>query len=179
MIQISSLYSLENIADYYYITSNLDVINIVTNVRKRPTVGKRGYPYVTLQCKDHSAMKIPMYKIVALGFINNDPYTLIEHLDDDKLNYQVNNLKFSNKSANGKRAFVNGLRIKGGKVYEFESSSGQWYMTTLSEISVLTGIPKGTLYDRAIGRTPNGPDRKYGIVKLQELPQFNKNRSID
>ena len=52
MIKINTLYSLENISDIYYITDNLDIININTNHIKAQTLGKRGYYYVTLSDKN-------------------------------------------------------------------------------------------------------------------------------
>lgn len=93
MIQISSLWSLENIEDFYFITESKKVININTGQIKKPTKSKkRGYWYYTLQTKDKKQKKVYVHKIIALAFIKNQPYEIIEHLDDDKDNNEISNL---------------------------------------------------------------------------------------
>lgn len=57
MVQINTLYSLEQIADFYYINNNLQVININTGKIKKQTLGKRGYYYVTLSSIDKQQKK--------------------------------------------------------------------------------------------------------------------------
>lgn len=103
IIQINKLYSLQDIQPYYYISEKYKVINMETNREKVVTIGKRGYPYVTLETSTAGKnKKVCMHKLVALAFIDNKPYILIEHKDDNKLDYRKENLIFGNHSTNGK-----------------------------------------------------------------------------
>lgn len=151
MIQINKLYSLDDIKDYYYITDDYKILNLETGAEIKIWISVRGYPCVSLQRKEsyRTGRNIPVHKIVALAFINNSPYTLIEHIDDNKLDYRPNNLKFSNKSENGKSAFRNGLRYGVCKVYKVNFTDSSVMVGKASTIAKVMNIPKGFLYWRA------------------------------
>ena len=74
MIQISKLWSLDNIEDFYYVIAPSVVINIKTGrIKKMTKSKKRGYWYYTLQNKDKKQQKVYVHKINALAYINNGP----------------------------------------------------------------------------------------------------------
>lgn len=169
MIQISSLYSLEDVQDYYFITDSLEVVNTITGNPLAINTNKRGYPVVFLQLKKGSSMErkqVFMHKIVALAFIHNGPYILIEHIDDNKLDYRPENLKFSNHSANGKNAFITGKHIRHEQVFNAILANGSEYQGTMKELAKVTGIPRATLYDRFYkGCTTTNPrSRLYSVT---------------
>lgn len=146
MIQVCSLYSLEIVKPIYYITNDLKVVNVVTMTEKLLSINKGGYPYVSLETVENRTLKVPIHKIIALAFIYNGPYKLIEHLDDNKLNYSLSNLKFSDKRSNMLNAFKN------GKVNRYESifciDFGTYdVIGSMYELSQQLGISRGTLYD--------------------------------
>lgn len=148
MIQISSLWSLEDIEDFYYVVDENTVINSNTGRIKKATKSKqRGYWYYTLQKKDKTNKKVYVHKINALAFINNGPYELIEHIDDNKDNNKVNNLLFSNKSKNAKSAFKNNKINRKEKIIEIITFDNEIHQGTIKELSKKLNIPKGTLYD--------------------------------
>ena len=147
MVRINSLYSLEIVMDYYYISEDLRIVNNVTKTEKKISINKRGYPYVTLETRENRNIKVPIHKIVALAFIKNAPYELIEHIDDDKMNYAITNLKFSNHKNNARSASKHGLLHKKEAVYRLSLKSGEVFMGTIKELVKLSSIPKGTLYD--------------------------------
>lgn len=148
-MKINELYSLGHISPCYELNENNEVINTVTGATKKVTIGTRGYPYVSLNSKDQEnrQVKVPVHKIVALARINNGPYTLIEHLNDDKLNYDVSNLAFSNKKNNSLHAIDNGKRlIKSATFQVGDTNDFVVYEGPIKEIANHTNIPKSTLY---------------------------------
>lgn len=171
MIRINTLYTLEEIRDCYYILDDLTIININTGCKKKITVGKRGYPYVTLECNNSNKnKKVLMHKIVALAFIKNAPYELIEHIDDNKLDYSVENLKFSDRKNNTKTAKKLGAYDKVEQLY-IVCKNEEEIEGTMKGLSIELGIPKATLYDIFYN---NRKSRKYNIQKIKI-----SNRSTD
>lgn len=163
MIQINSLYSLEDVKDYYYVTEDLKIVNINTNYVKKYSKDYQGYPYVTLESNRGSNMKVFVHKIIALAFIENKEYILIEHKDDNVENYSIENLEFGNHSTNGKNAFRTGLHKRKEKIFEVTmKESGDIYTGTIKELVMSTGIPKGTLYDNSY----KNRSRKFTIKEL-------------
>ena len=147
MVQISSLYSLENIQDYYSVIDENTVVNTQTNKIKTPTKSKqRGYWYYTFQTKNGKQQKVPVHKINALAFIANKPYDLIEHIDDDKDNNNITNLRFSNHSKNGKSAFKNGCHNRNEQIFIVTDRCGKTYIGTSKEIAKQSNIPRSTIY---------------------------------
>ena len=174
LIQINSLYSLENVAPIYYLdTENLSVINVKTNTEKKISLSKRGYPIVYLELKEHKPsskrtnLNVPMHKIVALALIKNAPYTLIEHLDDNPKNYSPENLRFSNQRENSKSMYRNGITNHYEKIFKLEMLNGEQYVDNMKNLSKISGIPRATLYDRYYYSRSNDCSRsKYQIKSI-------------
>ena len=104
-VQINTLYGFDNVKDFYWLVG-YDVVNTRTGHVKKLSFYKRNYPYVTLETSDESPnKKCLLHHLLALAYINNDKFEVIEHLDDNPLNYDISNLKFSTQSENLKRAF--------------------------------------------------------------------------
>lgn len=168
MIQICMLKSLENVKPIYYITDDLKIVNIVTKTTKSIWYSKRGgYPMVSLErYGSKHPLNVPMHKIVALAFIENrDDYILIEHLDDNPMNYNPENLMFSNHSNNGKRAFINGHSNRVEKQYSVSLCNGKRYTGTMKEISKRTGIKRATLYDHLYHKRRSDIIDKVSLLK--------------
>lgn len=148
MVQINTLHSLESVYDYYWITTDLEIINVKTGYIKKIWISKRGYPMVSLETITNKQVNVPIHKIVALAFIENrNNYELIEHLNDNKLDYSIGNLKFSNKSDNGKRAFINGCVNRPEMNFIIIMYDGTSHIGTMKELSNTFGISRATLYD--------------------------------
>lgn len=176
MIQINTLYSLENVQDFYYLDEkNLEIVNILTKKTKTISINKRGYPVVYLQRKDRiHQQNVPMHKIVALALIKNAPYKVIEHKNDNKLDYRPENLTFSNQKNNALRAFDNKKRIVSARVFKVVTIKGMIYTGTIREISKKSGISVGTLYDNFLYRCKDGncteiTQKKSGIFSIVEI----------
>lgn len=170
MIKINELYSLENISDCYYVNDNCQVININTGHIKSQTLGPRGYFYVSLNEKiTNRQVKVCMHKIIALAFINNGPYEVINHIDGNKHNNDVSNLEFCTQAYNTHHAFVNGLVPIYSKKYRIERFVPPFFISyhegTMKELVNELKIPQGTLYD--IFYKDNQIKNTYGILKIE------------
>lgn len=99
----------KDISEYegYYVISNFGRVksveryvpqgNSMRHVResiKKINIGAYGYPCVTL-CKERKSRAIPIHRLLARAFIpnpGNKPY--IDHIDTDKTNYSLSNLRW-------------------------------------------------------------------------------------
>lgn len=146
--KINTLWSLEDIQDkYVFCHEDKQVYNVETNHNLKIGVDKQGYCTVGLSSNVKKVKTVKYHKIVALALINNGPYELIEHIDDDPLNNDVTNLKFSNKRDNMLSAFKNNKVPTEPSKFEIKMKDGSTYVGTMKEISKESGIALGTLYD--------------------------------
>lgn len=148
-MKISELYSLENISDMYEVRDDFEVYNIKTGLKKKATKNKRdGYMYYTLSTKDKKVKKVYKHKIIALAFIENKPYELINHIDGNKENNLPSNLEFSDHKGNYYHAKEHGLiPEKECAIYTLELFCGDVLEGTMEELHKKTKIPLMTLYD--------------------------------
>lgn len=164
-IKINTLKSLETVKDIYEITDDLQIVNTATGYVKKLWKNKGGYPMVSLEtiCSG-CPINVPMHKIVALAFIENKEfYSLIEHLNDNKEDFSINNLKFSNHVDNGKRAFVNGCVNRNENLYKIILNNGSIMIDTIKNLSNALHIAKNTLYDNVyVNRKPT----KFRSIEL-------------
>ena len=166
-IKINTLKSLESVKDIYEITDDLTIVNISSGYIKKLWFNKGGYPMVSLETINSKyPMNVPMHKIVALAFIENkDNYDLIEHLNDVKTDYSISNLKFSNHSENGKRAFTNGCVNRTEHLYKIVLNDNTIKIGTMKDLSKDLKISRNTLYDNIyFDRQP----RKFKSIELYE-----------
>ena len=162
-VQINTLYGFANIKDFYWLVG-YDVVNMKTGHVKKLSFYKRGYPYVTLETKNATQnKKCLLHDILALAYIRNEKFEVVEHLDDNPLNYEISNLRFSTQSENLRRAFKNGHGNRTDKVFKVTFKSGEAYEGTLKELSAQLAIPRQTLYCRYYKQTPG---RNIQSVKL-------------
>ena len=107
-----------------------------------------------------------MHKIIALAFIKNEPYELIEHINDNKLDYRVENLKFSNRLANVQTAKKFGAYNKVESIYKIKCLSGEEKIGTIKELAKQLNAPRITLYDIYYN---NRVSKKYNIKSIELL----------
>lgn len=147
-VQINTLYSLQNIADFYWLTKLNLVLNIRTNRYCEFAITHNGYPYVTLSngLGTNLWIKVTLHKIIALARIRNEQFEEIEHIDDNPLNAKVSNLKFSTHTANMNSAFINNHRDCPAAIFHLQYNNFN-VNGTMKFIQQQTHIPIGTLYD--------------------------------
>ena len=179
-VKINTLYRCEDVSDIYYFI-NYNVVNIATGHIKAISrmSYKKGYPYVTLETKSKVRnKKVLMHHLVALAYIENKPYEVIEHLDDDAENYDVSNLIFSNQLANIRRASENGLMKNPERIFRITFHNGESHIGTMLELQDKLKIPKQTMYCRFY---KNSPGRKIKSVEVvaedeQTIPSGSTDR---
>lgn len=159
----------------YSINENGDVRNDKTSHIKRPFVNKRnGYLIVDLYKNNHSE-KVPIHRLVAEAFIPNpENKATVDHIDGNRKNNAISNLRWATYSENNSRFESVGVRSetitvtkyeeerkkRGGghlawlepiELLEFSSISetAKYFECTISNISLM--LEKGTIGQR--GRT--------------------------
>lgn len=126
MKRISELKGYENVGDYYYITTCGKVISTFKGKPKivKLQINSRGYKAYTLGMKDGKQKSKEIHRIVAIAFIEN-PLNLpvVDHIDGNKANSVLNNLRWLTHSQNHIEAIK--LNNKGmfGKL-DFEAVRG-------------------------------------------------------
>lgn len=187
-VPLNSLYSLQDVRSYYYLTKNNLVLNTLTDIYCSVNINTAGYPYVTValgELGSDSWRKVPLHKIIALARIKNAPYDCVEHINDNPLDLRLNNLKFSTKKSNSKSAFINGHRSVVSDLFRVELFSGEVFEGNLRQIQEQTGISRITLYDRFY-KGPrefarNSKQKVKSVIKIgrEEEQEHISNRSID
>ena len=187
-VPLNTLYGLQDVRDYYFLTMNNLVYNKDSNTYCAITITQSGYPYVTVALGDIGSnlwKKVTLHKIIALARINNASYSVIEHINDNPLDLRVENLKFSSMEQNIKSAFINGHRNTSSALFRVELFNGGVLEGTLKQIAQQTGISRITLYDRFYKGprevSNNSRQKVKSVIKIghDEGKEYLSNRSID
>ena len=103
---------IEFIADgRFYIDENGVVLNSLTNHIIKPFISNKGYPIIDLNY-DGNRKKILVHRLVAQVFLPNpNNYPVVMHLDNNRMNSNVNNLKWGTYLENNKQAIDEGRMI--------------------------------------------------------------------
>ena len=176
MIKINTLYGLTNISDCYYVTEDRDIINRTIGKVKTQTMGKHGYYYVSLNEKGtNRQVKVTVHKIIALAFIRNAPYEVINHIDGDKTNNDVSNLEFCSSRENAIHAWKHHLITRKERTFivEFLNYSVRG---TMKELHNETGISRGTLYDLFYKKKGS---KQHGIKQIVEVTDDKGQETIE
>nr|DAG32081.1 MAG TPA: homing endonuclease [Caudoviricetes sp.] len=81
-----------------------EVINNLTRHIISPYITNKGYYAIDLNC-DGKRQKWLLHRLVALMFVPNpNNYPIVMHLDNNRLNHSINNLKWGTYSDNNKQA---------------------------------------------------------------------------
>lgn len=140
----------------YEISINGEVRHKVNKIIRKPYVGKRGYPIVTMYNNGKLYVRT-IHRLIGKAFIPN-PHNLptINHIDGNKLNYSISNLEWCSYRDNIIHARRTGLHKSDGdkpvsaykdgiKIASYKSISEASRQTGISRSSigfVARGIPK-------------------------------------
>lgn len=106
--------------DSYSVSDDGEVRNDATGRIKSKTLNKRnGYYYVDLW-KDNVGTKRPIHRLVAEAFIENDGGKLtVDHIDGDRTNNTVENLRWATFSEQNSRFETRGVRSEPVTVFHY------------------------------------------------------------
>lgn len=185
----------------YSINENGTVINTQTNLVKKPYINKdNGYLYVDLY-KNNKSHKKPIHRLIAESFIPNPlNKKTVDHIDGNRLNNSISNLRWATYSEQNSRFDTSGVRSekikvtkyeevrnkRGGghiawieenvKVIEFDSITecAKYFSKTISNISLL--LKTGTIGKRGTTRGYkfeylNGSRKTYNQKGVTTIPQ--------
>lgn len=160
----------------YSVSENGVVKNNNSNKIKKPHINKKSGYYIVDLWKNNKAEKVPIHRLVAEAFIQNpENKPTVDHIDGNRLNNNVSNLRWATYSEQNSRFETLGVRSEaiivrryaeerkkrgGGHLrwldvdeeIEFNSISevAKYFHCTLSNISLM--LEKGTIGVRGITR---------------------------
>ena len=149
----------------YKIYDDGRVFGIKRNKFLKPLFNKSGYYYIALS-KNNEAEMLRLHKLVALHFIGKNPIGLeIDHIDKNRLNNNVSNLRYISRSENQANKYVvgkipyrhickfgNGFKIaicRNGKNI-FQKNSRKWTLEDAIKVRNEEYIKLGIEIDDAI-----------------------------
>ena len=111
----------------YEISNFGSVKNIKTGKILKPVINGRGYYHVTLY-KDCKKFTKRIHKLVATAFLPN-PFqkSCVDHIDNNILNNNINNLRFATSSENGMNSKISNRNSSGYKGITFHKKSNKWH----------------------------------------------------
>lgn len=159
----------------YSINEKGEIRNDQTNHIKTPYINKRNRYLVVDLCQNNKSVKVPIHRLLAEAFIPNpENKATVDHIDGNRQNNAISNLRWATYSENNSRFETVGVRSeaivviryaeerkkRGGghlawldviEVLEFSSISeaSKYFNCTISNISLM--LEKGTIGQR--GRT--------------------------
>ena len=160
----------------FSINEDGDIINTRTNHQLKPYITNKGYKAVDLNCNG-KRKKMLVHRLVAMTFIPNpNQYPVVMHLDDNRLNSNVNNLQWGTYLDNNLQAIREGHmkvpRPDNRKYYELYHPQGVVgrVCNGLIEAMEYSNIENDSTARNYIYRDtaiPNGPYAGYKIRKIR------------
>lgn len=150
---------LDNIQDWYYISSYGRVYSKLYDCIIRPRIIGRGYLVVTLRTKDNRADDYLVHRLVMLAFnpIDNPETFQVNHIDTVKVTNTVDNLEWVTNSENMIHAYKHNL-YKIGEEHKCAMISNQ------QAIRICEGLQMGYSYN--------------DICIYSNLPVTNKSKAL-
>jgi hypothetical protein len=111
----------------YMVSENGNVKNIKTGRVLNPGVNSRGYYRVVfLSCQGKKSMK-GVHRLVAETFLENpDGKECVDHIDNNKLNNNISNLRFATIRENNQNASISKTNTSGYKGVDFHKQNNKW-----------------------------------------------------
>jgi hypothetical protein len=116
------------IQDYNYsISIHGDVRNDKTGHILKPRLNRGGYYYVDL-FKDRIGKHLSIHRLVALAFLSlEEGRDYVDHIDNDKTNNSINNLRWCSKKENGYNQTLSKKNKSGVKGVHFSKQRQKWH----------------------------------------------------
>ncbi len=131
--------TIEGYEGLYQINEDGEILNVKTGKIRKQRIKKNGYIDIDLYDKNHNIKWHRIHRLVAQTFIPNpNNLPIVMHIDNDKSNNNVNNLKWGSISENTKQAFNDGLEDT-AKDYLVYSETESYTFHGYKEIMEATG----------------------------------------
>jgi hypothetical protein len=136
----------------YAVSSFGNVKNIITGKILKQNINTSGYYSINLYNKK-KRFSFRIHRLVALAFIENPRNkNCVDHCDGNKLNNQVNNLRFATKQENNRNRKLTDKNTSGVKGVHFEKDRNKWCARySLNDKTIFIGRYK-TLEEAKIAR---------------------------
>ena len=141
----------------YLIDIEGNIYNTTTNKPLKGSISEHGYKYYRLS-KDGKKKMFYAHRLVAEMFLSNpNNFTIVNHIDGNKLNNNVNNLEWVSCSENINHAYNTKLRNDKYKVGQYDKN-GLLINTFESELEAFrkTGINHINEVTRGLRKTAGG-----------------------
>jgi hypothetical protein len=115
--------------DNYAVSNCGNIKNIKTNKILKPTNDGRGYYKINLHKNGISTTK-KLHRLIAESFIDNpDNKPFIDHIDSNKLNNNIDNLRWATNQENQRNSKLSSKNTSGAKGVHFSKRDKKWYAT--------------------------------------------------
>ena len=110
----------------YEVSNFGNVKNSITGRILKNQIYNNGYFYVKL-CKDGKTLNKTIHKLVGNAFLPNpENKRCIDHVDNNRLNNNVENLRFASHSENGMNQKISSKNTSGFKGISFNKKNNKW-----------------------------------------------------
>jgi len=112
--------------DNYMVSSYGNVKNIKNRRILKPFINSGGYYNVTL-CKNGKGKNLSVHRLIAIAFIDNPKKKLcVDHVDNNRLNNNVNNLRWVTNQENNQNRSISSKNTSGVKGVTFDKVHKKW-----------------------------------------------------
>jgi hypothetical protein len=127
--------------DNYSVSNFGNVRNDTTNRILKPGINSRGYCYVNL-CNNNKKQNMTIHRLIALAFIPNpDNKKCIDHIDNSKINNNINNLRWVTYSENNMNRSMHCNNSSGFKGISWIKTSNKWSsQIRIDDINIHLGL---------------------------------------
>ena len=101
-------YDLKDYEGLYQINKNGEIKSKRKNIIMKPTINDKGYLNISLR-KDKQKKQYYIHRLLAIQFIDNpNEYKIVDHIDNNKLNNDLENLRWISHSGNCRNRIPHG-----------------------------------------------------------------------
>ena len=117
----------------YEISDHGNVKNITTNKILKPSIDSNGYYKLSLY-KNKIKTTSKIHRLVAHAFLDNhDDKLCVDHIDRDKLNNHISNLRYATNSENSSNRTIGSNNTSGTTGVDFRKDKNKWRARIIKE----------------------------------------------